>query len=371
MTRFAVRAPGRVNLIGEHTDYNDGFVLPVAIDLGITIEFEPRADRVLDLSPEDPAIGRPARIALDAIGRPRGDWTDYVAGTAWALAAAGATVTGFSGRLVADLPAGAGLSSSAALELASAWALSRGGVPLEDRLAAARAAQRAENDFVGVPCGLMDQYSVAFGEAGHALLLDCRAMTHRAVPLPAGLALVVVDSGVRRRLARSGYAERRAACERAVAQIHAVAPAVASLRDVTEEVLEASREAMDVESFRRARHVVTENTRVLAAADALARGDLATIGRLFAASHASMRDDFEMSIPEIDRLVRLATEVEGVVGARLTGGGFGGATINLVREDRAEAFEAAIVAGYRAPDGSSPVIRRVVPSAGVGLMTPR
>lgn len=367
MTRIVVRAPGRVNLIGEHTDYNSGFVLPVAIDLGISIAFEPTTTRRIELSLA--AGGGRASVDLDAIGRPTGDWTDYVAGVAWALTAAGASLTGFRGTLRADLPVGAGLSSSAALELAVAWALARGATPLGDRLAAARAAKRAENEFVGVACGLMDQYAVAFGEAGRALLLDCRAVTHRAIDLPTGIALVVIDSGVQRRLARSGYGDRRAACLRAVAQIRRVAPDVASLREVTPALLEDARGWMDPEAYRRARHVVTENGRVVAAAEALETGDLEALGRLFAASQASMRDDFEMSTPEIDRLVDLALSVKGVVAARLTGGGFGGATINLVAERSVAELKAAIRSGYQAPAGRSASVRRVTASDGVRLVT--
>lgn len=363
MTRIVVRAPGRVNLIGEHTDYNSGFVLPVAIDLGISIDFEPTSTRRIELILA--ADGRRASVDLDAIGRPTGDWTDYVAGTAWALTAAGASLSGFRGTLSADLPIGAGLSSSAALELAIAWALARGSAPLGDRLATARAAQRAENEFVGVASGLMDQYAVVFGEAGRALLLDCRTLTHRAIDLPPDLALVVINSGVQRRLVGSGYGDRRAACMRAVAQIRRVAPGVSSLRDVTLALLEDARAWMDPEAFRRARHVVTENGRVLAAAEALDAGDLEALGRLFAASQASMRDDFEMSTPEIDRLVDLALSVNGVVAARLTGGGFGGSTINLVAEASLAEVEAAVRSGYQAPAGRSATVRRVIASDGV------
>jgi galactokinase len=363
VTPLVVRAPGRVNLIGEHTDYNNGFVLPVAIDLGINIDFEPTTTRRIELTLA--ADGRRASVDLDAIGRPTGDWTDYVAGTAWALTAAGASLSGFRGTLRTDLPIGAGLSSSAALELAIAWALARGAEPLGDRLAAARAAQRAENEFVGVASGLMDQYAVAFGEAGRALLLDCRAVTHRAIDLPVDLALVVIDSGVQRRLAASGYGDRHAACMRAVAQIRQVAPGVSSLREVTPALLEDARAWMDPEAFRRARHVVTENDRVLAAAEALEAGDLEALGRLFAASQASMRDDFEMSTPEIDRLVDLALSVDGVVAARLTGGGFGGSTINLVAEASLAEVEAAVRSGYHAPAGRSAAVRRVIASDGV------
>jgi galactokinase len=363
VTSLAVRAPGRVNLIGEHTDYNHGFVLPVAIDLGITIAFEPTIDRRIDLRLA--ADGRSAIVELDAIGRRRGDWTDYVAGTAWALTALGAPISGFRGTLSADLPAGAGLSSSAALELAVAWALGGGAPPLDDLAAVARAAQRAENEFVGVACGLMDQYAVTFGEAGRALLLDCRSVSHRTVRLPDGLAIVVVDSGVRRRLAASGYGDRRAACERAVGQIRATGAAVESLRDVTREVLEAARPAMDDEAYRRARHVVTENDRVLATAEALEASDLDALGRLFAAGHASLRDDLEVSTPELDRLVEVATAVPGVVAARMTGGGFGGSIVALADPGAVEGLGAAVQQRYRPPSGTAVTVRQVRASQGV------
>ncbi len=377
MTRLTVHAPGRVNLIGEHTDYNSGFVLPVAIDLGITIAFEPTTDCRIDLVLE--ADGGRAVLDLDALGSRRGDWTDYVAGTAWALKEIGAPISGFRGTLTADLPPGAGLSSSAALELAAAWALGGGAAPVADLVAIARAAQRAENEYVGVPCGLMDQYAVTFGQAGRAILLDCRSATHRAIRLPAGLAIVVIDSGVPRRLAASGYAERRADCERALTKIQAVAVAAAaaasgaaairSLRDVTPELLEAARPALDEAAFRRARHVVTENGRVLAAAEALEAGDLAVLGRLFAASHASLRDDFEVSTPEIDRLVDFANEVPGVVAARMTGGGFGGSVVVLADPEAVERLGAAVHERYRAPSGGAAAVRRVRASDGVHAMT--
>jgi galactokinase len=363
-----VRAPGRVNLIGEHTDYNDGLVLPAAIDLGISIAFVPTDDRRARLRLA--ATGETCEIHLDAPGNPTGAWADYVAGTAWALGAAGASTQGFIGLLAADLPSGSGLSSSAALELATALALGGGRPPLADRLALAQAARRAENDFVGVPSGLMDQFAVAFGVEGAALLLDCRSLDHRVVPLPPGLALVIADSGVPRRLAASGYAQRRAECDRAVEQIRQIAPAVRSLRDVRLENLAAAGDVLDPVALRRARHVVTEIARVEAAVEALERRELGAIGGLFAASHASLRDDFEVSTPELDRLVELAAALPGVVGARLTGAGFGGATINLVDADAAPAFVEQLRASYRTPDGDPPRVLTVRAAAGAGLVWP-
>ena len=214
----------------------------------------------------------------------------------------------------------------------------------------------------------MDQYAATFGQMGHALLLDCRSASQRAIPLPADVAIVVIDSGVRRRLAGSGYGERRAACARAVAGIRLVDPRVDSLRDVSDALLEAARPGLDDEAYRRALHVVTENARVLATAEALEARDLAAVSRLFAASHASMRDDFEVSTPELDRLVEIAVAVPGVIGARLTGGGFGGATVNLVRPEAVEALAAAVGARYRGPTGRPAVVRRVEASDGVHLV---
>jgi galactokinase len=363
-----VRAPGRVNLIGEHTDYNDGLVLPAAIDLGISIAFVPTDDRQVRLTLV--ATGEACELDLDAPGSRRGAWSDYVAGTAWALEAAGAATSGFVGILAADLPSEAGLSSSAALELATALALGGGLPPLADRLALAQVARRAENEFVGVPSGLMDQFAVAFGVDDAALMLDCRSLEHRIVPLPPGLALVIADSGVPRRLAASGYAQRRAECDRATEQLRQVEPGIGSLRDVTVEILASAGGVLDPIALRRARHVVTENARVEAAVEALERGDLPALGELFAASHASLREDFEVSTPELDRLVELAAATPGVVGARITGAGFGGATINLVDIAAALSFVEQMLAVYRTPDGRPPRVLTVRATAGAALVWP-
>jgi galactokinase len=362
-----VRAPGRVNLIGEHTDYNAGFVLPVAIDLGISIALVPTVDRRIGLTLA--SSGEHVDLELDALGPPRGTWVDYVAGTAWALQEAGATPTGFRGLLASDLPIGAGLSSSAALELAAAWALGGGQPPLADPVAVARAAQRAETDYVGVACGPMDQCASSLGLAGAALLLDCRSLEYRPVLLPMDeVSLVVCDSGVSRRLAASAYAERRAECGRAVAGLARLDPSVISLRDASPELLERAQPTLDPVAHRRARHVISENFRVLEAAQALQARDLEAAGRLFSASHASLRDDFEVSTPELDRLVEVAVSTEGVLGARLTGAGFGGATVNLVRTGAVERLAEAIARAYRTPSGDPAAVRAVIPSAGCGLL---
>jgi galactokinase len=359
-----VHAPGRVNLIGEHTDYNEGFVLPVAIDLGIAIALLPTDDRRVELTLA--ATGETAGFDLAAIGPARGGaWIDYVAGTAWALAEAGVEPRGFRGVLASDLPQGSGLSSSAALELASAFALAGGDPPALDRMTLARTAQRAENAYVGVNCGLMDQFASAFGRTGHALLLDCRSLEHRAIPLAdPELALVACHSGSPRRLETSAYNERRAQCEAAVAAIARTEPGVTALRDVTPSMLEAARPGLDPLVAARAEHIVHENARVLDAVAALEAGDVDTVGRLFLASHASMRDLFGISSPELDALVEIARGVDGVVGARLTGAGFGGCTINIVRRSAVPALREAVLREYPARTGLVPRVFEVAASPG-------
>jgi len=352
-----VHAPGRVNLIGEHTDYNDGFVLPAAIDLGITIAFIPTDDRRVEVTLDD--SGERDGFHLDAIGARRGAWIDYIAGTAWALAEAGIPLRGFRGLLASDLPSGAGLSSSAAIELASAWGLSGGERPALDTMRLAQIAQRAENAYVGVNCGLMDQFAVAFGEADHALLLDCRSLDHRAVPLPAGTSLVICHSGSPRKLAASEYNNRRSECERAVAGLKVLDPAVTSLRDVSLDLLHEGRDRLDDEAYRRARHVVTENDRVETVIAALQAGDVDAVGAAMDASHVSLRDDFEVSSPALDALVEIAHGVPGVIGARLTGAGFGGCTINLVRDEAVGALREAVLTSYEPRTGLTPRVFEV------------
>lgn len=358
-----VHAPGRVNLIGEHTDYNLGFVLPVAIDLGIAIALLPTDDRRVELTLA--ATGETLGFSLDDLGPKRGAWIDYVAATAWAMAERGLATRGFRGILASDLPQGSGLSSSAALELASELALSGGELPDTDRMTMARTAQRAENGYVGVNCGLMDQFASAFGEPRHALLLDCRSLEHRAIPMAdPDLALVACHSGSPRKLETSAYNERRSQCEQAAAEILGGTVGEATLRDVTPAMLEAARPTLEPVVAARAEHIVHENARVLAAVDAFERGDLAEVGRLFAASHASMRDLFEISSPELDALVEIANGVDGVIGARLTGAGFGGCTINLVRRAAVPALREAVLRDYPGRTGLTPRVFEVAASAG-------
>jgi galactokinase len=353
-TARTVFAPGRVNLIGEHTDYNEGLVLPFAIDRGISIAIRPSDDRRVEITLE--ATGESDGFDLDAIGPRTGRWIDYVAGTAWSMAETGLPTTGFRGRLTSDLPAGAGLSSSAALEVAAAWALSGGDRPAVDPLDLAHTTRRAENAYIGVASGLMDPVSVILGRAGHALLLDCRSLAWRHVPLPPAVDLVVIHSGMPRALATSEYNARRAECEAAVAGLAAIDPGVRSLRDVTPAALEAARDALPDVPHRRARHVVTENARVEAVVAALEAGDLETVGDAMRASHASLRDDFDVSSPALDTLVEIAGSVPGVIGARLTGAGFGGCIVALVRDGTAPALRVAVEREYPARTGLTPLV---------------
>ena len=347
-----IRAPGRVNLIGEHTDYNEGFVLPVAIDLEVRMAVVPSDRPRIRLARDDD--GDTASIDLAELLPPAGRWHDYVAGTAWALAEAGHPIGGFDGLLASTVPIGAGLSSSAALELASAWALWGPDGPAVLPLELARIAQHAENDYVGVRCGLMDQFASACGVAGHALLLDCRSLEWRPVALPDDLAIVVIHSGVAHAHGDNEYNERRAACERAVAIIAEDELQVTSLRDVDMTMLEASHPKLDAVTFDRARHVITENQRVLDAVAALESGDHASLGELMAASQASMRDHYQVSCPEIDELVDITVASPGVVGSRMTGGGFGGCTVTLVAPDAVDALRARVERDYPTRTGLTP-----------------
>ena len=344
--RFAV-APGRVNLIGEHTDYNDGFVLPMAIGRCTAIAFRPRADR--RLRAHAVAFGETKELELGALAPPGGsDWLSYVAGVAWALAEDGLQFPGLDAVVDGDVPIGAGLSSSASLELAAARAFAAaGGLPW-DAVRMAKLGQKAENRYVGMNCGLMDQFAAAVSRPGCALLLDCRSLAVEPVPLPAGAAVVVMDTGARRALAGSAYNDRRSACEAAVAALKALDPGIRALRDVSAELLERGAPRLDPIVLKRARHVVPENLRPREMADTLRAGDLARAGRLMNDSHASLRDLYEVSCAELDLLTDLARAQPGCYGARMTGAGFGGCAVALVQEGDVAAFGAAVLAAYRA-----------------------
>jgi galactokinase len=361
-----VRAPGRVNLIGEYTDINEGLVLPAAIDREIRIAFIPSGDRRVELTRLD--NDNRGMFQLDVPRERSGTWPDYVAGTAWALAEAGLPTGGLRGVVDSTLPENAGLSSSAAIELASAWALLGEAAVGVDRLVLARVCQRAENGYVGVQSGLMDQFASSCGVTGAALLLDCRTTEWRPVALPEGLSLVVCNTGSPRRLGSSEYNTRRAQCEAAVEGIQKLDPSVRSLRDVTPDLLAAARPTLEPVIARRAEHVIAENERVLATLTAFEADDLDAVGELFAASHASLRDLFEVSSPQLDALVEIAVAVPGVVAARMTGAGFGGCTVNLVHRDAVEALGKAVLAEYPARTGLQPMILPVSAADGAGVL---
>src|SRR3954469_1304249 len=361
-----VRAPGRVNLIGEHTDYNEGFVLPAAIDLELRIAYLPADDRRVELVRLDSG----ERDGFD-LGVPRaksGSWIDYVAGTAWALDEACLPLTGLRGVIASTLPPNAGLSSSAAIELASAWAMLHEAAPTVEPFTLAQICQRAENGYVGVQSGLMDQFAEACGVEGSAVLLDCRSLDWRPIALPEAVSLVVLHTGSPRHLDGSAYNERRRQCEAAVAALARDHPAVTSLRDVTIAMLEAARATLDPIAYARARHIVTENARVQATIAAFADNDLETVGRLFAESHRSLRDDFEVSSPELDAMVAIATSVDGVIGARMTGAGFGGCTVNLVHPEAIGTLTEAVMERYPAMTGLTPMVFPVTATDGAGRL---
>jgi galactokinase len=347
------RAPGRVNLIGEHTDYNEGFVMPVALDLSCWIAAARRADRTIVVHSIN--ADQTASIDVDAVPGRTGAWVDYVAGVAAMLRSYGAG-RGANLLVHSEVPPGAGLSSSAALEVSVATALlGLEGVSL-DPTTVARLCQRAENEVVGAAVGIMDQYTAVHARAGAALMLDCRALQHRQIPLPPDVRIVACNSMIRHSIAGGEYNTRRAECAAAVLKLKERNPAVTSLRDVDLPCLEAARETLGDRLFRRARHVVTENARVIVAADALDRHDLSSLGPLLAASHRSLRDDYEVSIFELDLLVDAAVESPGVHGSRMTGGGFGGCTINLVDESAVEEFRSRITNRYESATGLKPDI---------------
>ncbi|MEF3273491.1 MAG: galactokinase [Chloroflexus sp.] len=359
-----VRAPGRVNLIGEHTDYNDGFVFPMALDRATYVAARPRADRIVRVF--SVKFREEDQFDLDHIVRDeQRQWVNYIRGVAKGLLARDLPLRGADLWIDSNVPAGSGLSSSAALEVAVGYTfqLLNNINLLGEELALL--AQGAEHSFVGVKCGIMDQLIAALGEAGHALLIDCRDLSYRPVPIPANARVVVCDSGVRHRLAGSEYNQRRAGCEEAVRLLRPALGKIQALRDVRSTDLATYGHLLPPALLPLARHVVTENERTLAAADALAAGDLVKMGQLMVASHASLRDDYRVSIPELDILVELALAAPGCYGSRMTGGGFGGSTVALVAADRVDEFVAAMIAGYATRTGR--VLQPLVCTAGAGV----
>jgi galactokinase len=348
-------APGRVNLIGEHTDYNDGFVMPAAIDLATYIAIAPHDDRTLVIASE--AFDQPAEFNLDRHApHGTGHWSDYVRGVAVELLQAGIRLRGANLLIVSRLPTGSGLSSSAAVEVATALALLALADVTMDRVALARLCQRAENEYVGARVGIMDQFASANGQANHALMLDCRSLDFRLLPLPEHVRLVIANTMVKHSIASGEYNARRAECETAVRLLARKIPGIRALRDVSPADLERYRKELPETVYQRARHVVTEDERVVRAAEALTDGDLRAFGQLMRRSHLSLRDDYEVSCDELDVMVEIAAKLPGCYGARMTGGGFGGCTVNLVEADAVADFTRALAAGYEQATSRAPQI---------------
>jgi galactokinase len=349
------RAPGRVNLIGEHTDYNDGFVLPAAIGFSCWTVIAPRNDRKLVIHSEN--FNDAVEADLDnLLPLPDSQWANYPLGVAWALEAARHRLRGANVYLSGDVPLGAGLSSSAAIEVSIGYGLLDVSNIAIDRTALALLCQRAENEFVGARCGIMDQFISCHGRADHALLLDCRSLAMRMLPLPENVALIICNTMVKHELGTSEYNSRREECEKAVRALAQVLPGIRALRDVTSAQLDEHRALLSDVIYKRARHVITENERVLQAADAFDSGGIEKLARLMADSHRSLREDYEVSCPELDQMVEIAARQRGIYGARMTGGGFGGCTINLVDIAHAQEFQQKVAAAYTSATGLHPDI---------------
>ncbi|HTZ67318.1 MAG TPA: galactokinase [Roseiarcus sp.] len=360
------RAPGRVNVIGEHTDYNDGFVMPAALEFATLTAASRRPDRRLTVY--SMIMDETREFDLDSPPAASGDWSDYVLGVALMLEMSGRRLSGADLIIWSDVPIGAGLSSSAALEVSVAHALlTASGLPF-DPIAIAKICQQAENDFVGMRCGVMDQYISCYGVAGHALVIDCRSLASRDVAIASNLRLLIANSRVRHQHAGGEYNLRREACEEGVRLLSRYLGPIKALRDVTPKQLDAKRRKLPELVYRRCRHIVTENARVLEAARALEAGDFVACGRAMNASHASMRDDFEITCPEVDMLAGLARTVKGVYGSRMTGGGFGGCTVSLIEVSAVDKASQILIDGYRIAMGLDTEIFVCAPSDGAGLI---
>jgi len=357
-----VVAPGRVNLIGEHTDYNGGFVLPAAIDRHMVMAASPREDSLVCLHSVD--FSSDVSFSLDAISRDtQAEWSNYERAVAWVLQEAGYEISGMNAVLTGNVPIGSGLSSSAAIEVATAYAFrTLNDLPL-DLVTLAKLCQRAENEFVGVNCGIMDQFISALGKVQHALLIDCRSLNHRLVPLPSEMSLVICDTQVRRDLVSSAYNKRRAQCEMGAQLL-----GVPSLRDAEWSTFENRQHELPEPVRQRCRHIVSENQRVLEAVAALGGGNLPAFGTLMNQSHESLRDDYEVSCRELDIMVEAALEIDGVYGSRMTGAGFGGCTISAVRPDAVKAVQAQVSCKYESATGLTPSIYVCHAEDGVRLL---
>lgn len=370
---FLARAPGRVNLLGEHVDYNDGFVLPAAIDRATYVAFSP--------SPNDQTVLWAADFSQHAVfspqtleaktqpdGSPLPDWARYPAGVMWALREAGLETPALRAVFGSNVPRGSGLSSSASVEMAFGVAWQQLGGWRLSPMELAKLGQRAENRYVGVNCGIMDQFASACGVENRLLLLDCRSLEWETLSLPETVSIVVADTTVRRKLTSGEYNDRRAACEEAVRRLQADLPGIRSLRDVSPAAFERLADRLPAEIEKRARHVVEEIERTRQAIPLLRVGDMAGFGALMNACHVSLRDLYEVSCPELDAMVETAQSLPGCYGARLTGAGFGGCTVNLVAREQAEAFARALAAGYRARTGLTPEIYITQAAAGAGIL---
>jgi galactokinase len=357
-----VRAPGRVNLIGEHTDYNDGFVFPMAIDRAAWIALRARSDGKVVATSLDFDETREFDLAR-LVAKESDSWIEYLKGTAWALQGAGHVLKGFDGVVAGDVPLGAGLSSSASIEMATARALAAvSGIEWKPA-PMALLGQKAENKWVGVNCGIMDQLISAAGVEGKALLIDCRSLETRAVPLPLGTVVVVLDTSTRRGLVDSAYNERRGQCE-AAARLFGVK----ALRDVTSARLASRAGELDPVTLRRARHVVTEDERTLAAAEAMRTNDAARLGTLMNESHESLRHDFEVTNDGLNVMVEEARRAPGCLGARMTGAGFGGCAVALVAAEKSEAFVGQVESGYRKATSLDPKVYVCRATDGAGIV---
>jgi galactokinase len=363
------RAPGRVNLIGEHTDYNEGFVMPAAIGFCCWVAAGPRRDRKLVITSKD--FPGPVEMELDSKPLQASQrWSDYPVGVALQLEKAGFGLRGANLLIHGEVPIGAGLSSSASIQVATALALAgESGIAI-DRLRLAQICQRAENEFVGMRCGIMDQFVSLHGRANHALMLDCRSLEFEMVPIPETVRLVICNTGVKHKLAGGEYNRRREECEEAVRSLGTVLPGISSLRDVGTEQLEEHRTLLSQVAYKRARHVVTENARVVKGMEALRTGDLKRFGEYMAESHKSLRDLYEVSCAELDVMVELANQQPGVYGTRMTGGGFGGATINLVDAERAAEFAESMAGAYQKETGIKATILICTAADGASAVEP-
>jgi galactokinase len=362
-----------VNLLGEHVDYNDGFVLPAAIDRATYIAFSPSdSDQTTlwsaDFGQQTEFTGQTLKGKTQSDGSPLSDWAEYPAGVAWALSEKKLVVGGMSAVFSSDVPRGAGLSSSASVELAFALAWMTLGGWIKDPMELALLCQRAENKYVGVNCGIMDQFASACGEKDRLLLLDCRSLDFRSLPLPASVAIIIADTGVRHSHTTDAYNNRRAACEQAVRILKGDLPDIKSLRDVSIADLDRLVKKLPLDVGKRARHVVEEIDRTNRAVELLESRDIEGFGRLMNECHASLRDLYEVSCPELDSMARIAQSLDGCYGARLTGGGFGGCTVNLVKTEKANTFTKNLAVKYESETGLHPEIYTCRASSGAGLI---